>query len=54
MTGQEKCDLLNADDCLIEMTAWAALTVHDLPLPYLSSGTSIKVATLSYFYSKIF
>ena len=32
MTGQKKCDLINAGDCLIEMTTWACLTVHDHPL----------------------
>jgi hypothetical protein len=27
MTGQEKCPF-NTGDCLIEVTAWAGLTVH--------------------------
>ena len=26
MTGQEKYDLFNIGDCLIEVTAWAGLT----------------------------
>jgi hypothetical protein len=26
MTGQEKGDLLNTGDCLIDVTAWAGLT----------------------------
>ena len=28
MTGQEKGDLLISGDCLIEVTAWACLTVY--------------------------
>jgi hypothetical protein len=28
MIGQEKGDLLNTNGCLIEVTAWAGLTVH--------------------------
>ena len=30
MTGQVKGDLLYANDCLIEVTAWAGLTIHSL------------------------
>ena len=32
MTGQEKGDLLIQGDCLIEVTAWAGLTVLHFPL----------------------
>jgi hypothetical protein len=30
MTGQVKGDLLCANDCLIEVTAWVGLTIHSL------------------------
>jgi len=30
MTGQVKGDLLYANACLIEVTAWAGLTIHSL------------------------
>ena len=30
MIGQEKGDLINTDDCLIEVTAWVGLPVHVL------------------------
>jgi len=34
MTGQEKCDLCNTGDCLIEVTAWTGLTVYNKPEKY--------------------
>jgi hypothetical protein len=34
MIGQEKCDLCNIGDCLIEVTAWTGLTVYNKPEKY--------------------
>ena len=36
MTGQEKCDLCNTCDCLIEVTAWTGLAVYDKLKKYLT------------------
>ena len=36
MIEQEKCDLCNAGDCLIEVTTWTCLTVYNKPEKYLT------------------
>ena len=38
MTGQEKGDLFNTSDCLIEVTTWAGLTVLDTYIEWNSTG----------------
>ena len=39
MTGQQKGDLFNTGDCLIEVTAWAGLTV------YINEGRHVLTGT---------
>ena len=37
MTGQENKCSFNTDDCLIEVTTWAGLTVYDLLIKMAST-----------------
>ena len=47
MTGQEKGDLFNTVDCLIEVTAWAGLTViFNMESDNLNTSSLIRQAAI--------